>query len=124
MLPLAEVMDKMPPFGDVMTATIALTGLLAVAAGWRPLLGSLIVLVAARFIPWFGPSRWAMNASLEAIVGDAMRNEDPAYFSFARSIPLWFLAGILVGTAIWIAKRRLRVIRESGERAGGESLQG
>ena len=113
MMLIAEVMDKMPLYDDVFLTTVILSLLLAVAAAWRPVIGSSVVLLAANFIPWFGPTLGAMNASFEAHVGDSMMKEDPAYFSFARTIPLWYLAGIIVGTIAWVAKRRLRVNGES-----------
>lgn len=106
MLPIAEVMDKMPQFSAVVWTTVAVSLAAALAAVWRPILGPLIVLFAARFIPWFDPTFTAVFESFEVHVGDAMRNEDPAYFSFARSIPYWYLTAVLLGSAFWYLRRR------------------
>lgn len=106
MLPIAEVMDKMPPFSAVVVTTVALSLAAALGAVWRPILGSLAVLVVAWVIPWFDPTFIALSESFEAHVGDAMRNENPAYFSFARSIPYWYLTAVLLGSAFWFLRRR------------------
>jgi hypothetical protein len=113
MLPLAEVMDKMPPFNGVVSMTVVLSIAAALAAVWRPIFGPLIVLVAASVIPWFNPTFIALSESFEAHVGDAMRTENPAYFSFARSIPYWYLTGVLLGSAFWHLRRRGSLKREA-----------
>jgi hypothetical protein len=106
MLPLAEVMDKMPLRGDVMVTTAVIALLFAIGSGWRPLLGTVVVLVAIHFIDWFGPARWAMYESFDKYVGESMRKEDPEYFRLARSIPLLYLAGILAGTSVWVYRKK------------------
>jgi hypothetical protein len=112
MLPLAEVMDKMPLRGDVVVTTAVIALPLAIGAGWRPVLGTVVVLVAIHFLNWLGPSQWAMHESFDKYVGESMRKEDPEYFRLARSIPLIYLAGILAGTSVWVYRRKKR------ERAG------
>lgn len=112
MLPIAEVMDKMPLFGDVVTRTAVLFVLLAAGVAWSPVVGTPIVLVGAIFVPWFHPATIAMFESFEPLIMNSIRREDPTYFAFARSIPWMLLGAWLIGFAIWLARRRLRARRE------------
>jgi hypothetical protein len=110
--PLAEVMDKMPVYGDVVVTSIVLAIAVGAAAAWRPVLAPIAVFIGVHFIPWFEPAIYAISGSYDAAVGDAMRKEDAGYFAFARSIPWMLVGGWLIGGAIWFARRRLRARRE------------
>lgn len=106
MFPLCEVMDKEPPFGILVAATLVICCLLGWAGYWRPTLGGAMVVAVSLLVPPLFACWVGIFEARNRFLGDAIKTEDLAYWRFCIAAPWLLLACYAASFAVRRAYQR------------------